>query len=491
MNQHMKFGLRFKLIAGVMTIVFGIMGSMTFILLEKMRHEAIQQRLLSAQAVTSGLEGVLELYETIDTVMISRLLNQVLDLPSLLALRYSDRNFNPVLSRHPELLTSNMVQQLTSTIRRERLEWSVLSDNQQVKVLAISIPLHHHGTPIGGVLMVQSLETMERDLHYFWGSTIKFITVEYVVIIIFLALLLSMTVIRPIERMVAITHRIADGEFDHKIEITTSDEIGELARALTIMSDKLKSNRESLEAHVISLKQAYQALQQAQQEILRTEKLACVGHLAAGVAHEIGNPLSAVLGYLDLLQDEYPLETKAEFIQRTRMEIARIEKIIRGLLDFSRPSPFTVAPCNLPEILAYTLPLICAHKSFKNIVITQDIPRELPLITGDAGLLQQVLFNILLNAAQAMNGQGTITLKAHHAGTDQAVVLDIIDEGPGIPEDLVTKVMEPFYTTKPSSEGTGLGLAICQRIMEQIHGTISLTNRKDRPGLIVTLGFKV
>ncbi|MBN2056829.1 HAMP domain-containing protein, partial [bacterium] len=409
----MKIGLRFKLTAGIMAIMFGIMASITLVLLEKMREEAVDQRIAQARRVAGAIEGALELFDSLDFNALRPMLDNQFAGSGVLAARLENSGGQALYAFHPAYHDAVLRRSLRMAITRGGLDWVIAPrEADRDRLLVVSVPVRHQGGLLGGLSLVLPLREMEQRLHGLWGATVKFIVVEYAVIITFIILLLSMLVIRPIQRMVEITQRIAEGEFHHQVQVATGDELGELARSLNIMSRRLKEGREDLEAHVRSLEAAYDALKRAQREILQSEKMACVGGLAAGVAHEIGNPLSSILGYIELLGEESSADGRKEFAGRARQEILRIEQIIRGLLDFSRPSALEITAVDLREVLQQTLPLVLAHQSFKGVRVVPGLDPRLPAVIGDFGLVQQVLFNILLNAAQAMNGEGIIRVGA-------------------------------------------------------------------------------
>ncbi|OGC02475.1 MAG: hypothetical protein A3G35_05640 [candidate division NC10 bacterium RIFCSPLOWO2_12_FULL_66_18] len=266
----------------------------------------------------------------------------------------------------------------------------------------------------------------------------------------------------------------------------------------TILDQNLALARQADE-----LRQAYDELTRAQSHLVQNEKLASAGRLAAGVVHEIGNPLASVLGLVDLLlrcrgRPQDRLECR-ENLGRIASEITRLRGILQGLLDYARPAGRVLRPSNLNGIVERTLLLVATQPSFRDIKVTQRMQDPSPVVRTDDRLLQQVLVNILMNAAQAMpeggeltvaTGQGLapcgedgVTVGKVFAPGDQAATVIVTDTGPGIAEGDLPRIFEPFFSTKETGKGVGLGLAICHSIVEELGGAISV---RSLPGLGTT-----
>jgi signal transduction histidine kinase len=215
---------------------------------------------------------------------------------------------------------------------------------------------------------------------------------------------------------------------------------------------------------------------------VRSEKLASVGRLAAGVAHEIGNPLAAILGLIELLRQGglEPAEQQ-EFLRRAQAETERIHKIIRGLLDFARqgaPAPAVAsdAKADLRAVVEDAVGLIAPQKDLSGVDIERRLAAEVPDARGPRDELVQLVLNLLLNAADAIQNEGTIRIEVEPSPDGRQVILVVADSGPGIAPEVANKLFEPFVTTKPPGEGTGLGLAVCHTIVERLGGTITAAN---------------
>jgi signal transduction histidine kinase len=209
--------------------------------------------------------------------------------------------------------------------------------------------------------------------------------------------------------------------------------------------------------------------------------LAAVGRLSAGVAHEIGNPLAAIRGLLDLMQTgDLDPEEEREFVGRVQREAERIHHTIRDLLDFSRSEPGQEAriesSADISEVVSDTIKLIDRQTRFRDIEIALTLDDQLPRVRGDHERLRQLLLNLLFNAADALGGTGRIEVRAANSGG--VVQLIVEDDGPGIDGEIIEQVFDPFVTTKAPGQGTGLGLAVCHTIVQELGGSIEAANRQ-------------
>jgi two-component system NtrC family sensor kinase len=219
-------------------------------------------------------------------------------------------------------------------------------------------------------------------------------------------------------------------------------------------------------------------LEESQAQLLQAEKIASLGRLSAGVAHEINNPLAGILIYAELLQREMgPTGDGKEFVNEIINQTMRCQQIVSRLLEFSRQSLAERTLLDLNYIINRVVELILHQALFHNIQVIRNFDPELPHIVGDQGQLQQVLTNLLINAADALKGQGAITITTRPNAKGDGVVLTFADTGPGIPVDIRDKIFEPFFTTKPVGKGTGLGLSIVYGVIQRHGGTIEVDSR--------------
>jgi two-component system sensor histidine kinase HydH len=244
---------------------------------------------------------------------------------------------------------------------------------------------------------------------------------------------------------------------------------------LSLSASRIINEEGAFVGHVIILRDLGE-IRQLQEEIRRTEKLAALGGLAAGVAHEIRNPLSSIKGMASYFGSKFPEGSQDREAARVMTdEVDRLNRVISELLDFARPSELTRRPTDIPMLLSHSLKLIAPDATAKNIIIKQEIniePACRPVI--DADRFSQCLLNLYLNAIQAMPAGGQMQVRAWTAG-DDAIHFAISDTGDGIPEAQQQQIFDPYYTTKP--KGTGLGLAIVHKIVTSHGGRISVQSR--------------
>lgn len=314
------------------------------------------------------------------------------------------------------------------------------------------------------------------------------------------AALLFRTVARPVDRLLAAAERLAGGD---PADLPLLGERGgpALSRAALAFERAvaaLAEERARLAAKVEELTRANRELAEARESLLRSEKLATVGRLAAGVAHEVGNPLGAISGYVELARSrarEGRPEELDDFLGRVAAEVQRIDRTVRDLLDFARPARPSLAPVELGAAVDQALRLARLQTRFREVDVATDVPADLPPALADEHGLAQVLLNLLLNAGDAMGGRGRLRVSARvidgrpDAGEPRGarrVLLELADSGPGIAPDDLPRIFDPFFTTKDPGKGTGLGLAICHRIVESFGGEITAANG-EAGGAVFTL----
>ncbi len=294
-----------------------------------------------------------------------------------------------------------------------------------------------------------------------------------VISLVFLAIVLAATlanlvllfvanelVLRPIRHVVEMAHKIISGDLSARLGICPPGEMGVLCRAIDSMAQAV-AEREELLKHV------------TQQQMGRSEQLASVGRLAAGVAHEINNPLTGVLAFADLMREKENLDDQdREDLALIIRETKRVREIVRGLLDFARETPFVKRQLDLNELIRQTLRLLGKRDAFQNIFMVEDLAENLPPVNVDKNQIQQVLLNLTLNACEAMPEGGTLLVSSSVA--DSRVVVKVTDTGCGIKEQHLVQVFEPFFTTKPVGKGTGLGLSVSYGIVQQHDGTLEV-----------------
>ena len=216
-----------------------------------------------------------------------------------------------------------------------------------------------------------------------------------------------------------------------------------------------------------------QELEKAQIQILQSEKMASIGKLAAGVAHQLNNPLSSITLFTQLILEEYKLEEGARNdLTRIYKESQRCRDTVKELLEFARQTRQEMRPQNINNAILRTVLLLENQTLFHNIEIEKDLSSSLPEVYGDIQQLNHIFMNVILNAADAMEGKGTLTIKSYKSMHDDAIIIEISDTGPGIPQNVLPHIFEPFFTTKEEGKGTGLGLSLVYSMIDNHKGRI-------------------
>jgi signal transduction histidine kinase len=294
--------------------------------------------------------------------------------------------------------------------------------------------------------------------------------------------LLTYFIVRPIDRLRLASERLAAGRLGTSVPVQGAAEVARLAATFNEMAALLRQDRAALQDRLEELERTTAELTTAQEQLVRSARLAAVGRLSAGVAHEIGNPLAAIRGLLDLMQTgDLEPEEETEFVGRVQREAERIHHTIRDLLDFSRSEPGQESriesSADIAEVVSDTIKLIDRQARFRDIDLSLTLDEELPRVRGDHERLRQLLLNLLFNAADALGGKGRIEVRAENGGG--VVQLVVEDDGPGIDREIIEQVFDPFVTTKAPGQGTGLGLAVCHTIVEGLGGSIEAANREE------------
>jgi two-component system NtrC family sensor kinase len=336
-----------------------------------------------------------------------------------------------------------------------------------------------------GILYVGTLERPYIDAAYGVMGTFTLLAGLCVVFLLVALYFLTVRITRPLQSMVVATQEIAKGDLSHKVHVTSHDEIGALAGSFNQMTDDLREANEKLldwgRTLERKVEERTQELRDIQSHLVQSEKLASIGKLAAGIAHEINNPLGAVLIYSNLiLEDTPPGQPHHENLKKIVKETTRCKDIVTGLLDFARPKEPQRQPTDLHDLLDRCLAFTEQQALFQNIRVEKAYWPSLPKVIVDAGQLQQVFMNIIFNAAEAMDGKGTLTLRTSFDTARDEVTVAIADTGHGIKEEDKRRLFEPFFTTKDVGKGTGLGLAISYGIIQKHHGTIGVESEAGR-----------
>ena len=327
------------------------------------------------------------------------------------------------------------------------------------------------GRVVGAARLTLSLAAEQERLNESRHLFLAYFVLDFLLLLVLGSFLLSRTVVLPIRRLLSATRKIAAGDLGGTVHVPGSTEVAELCDSFNAMVLALRHKREEVEEKVASLNRANQQILEARNEAIRSEKMASVGLLAAGMAHEIGTPLSAIMGYTGILAEDLAGDPeKSDYLRRIAAESSRIDRIVRGLLDYARPREAARQQVELPPLMEKILELPGAQGVLKHLTVSLEAERALPQVWADPHQLEQLLINLIMNARDAMPTGGDLTLKGRREGDE--VVIEVIDTGHGMPPEHLGRVFDPFFTTKEPGKGTGLGLAIAARIADSCGGRI-------------------
>jgi signal transduction histidine kinase len=350
-------------------------------------------------------------------------------------------------------------------------------NTQPQSYLDLSTALGAGNEPYGLLQIRFNLDSLHQRVLQAQRLTLVYVIVYGLVLAAFGVYLLNRNVVKPVRQLHRATTAVAGGSLAAVSVSSGPGEIHDLADSFNQMVAALTASRAETEEHIASLEETNQALARARDDLVRSEKLATVGHLAAGMAHEIGNPLGAVVGYLNILKDDLADDSR-DLVERSLAETARIDRLIRELLEYSAPLDRQVESFCPIVLLRETVALLRHQGQLDGVEIEDQCTVDGCLVRMDRGRLMQVWINLLLNAQDAMQGKGRIELTSRQDG--HMVSLSIRDDGRGINQETAKKIFEPFFTTKAPGSGYGLGLAVCQRIVDESGGSIEVTSALGR-----------
>lgn len=358
--------------------------------------------------------------------------------------------------------------------------------------LFLSAPLYQGNVIEGALQAVLPLDDIERSMATFQHTLIVFTVTTALAFILMGSVLLSRYLVKPLEKLIRATEDITGGYLPHLPVTNGYNEIGTLSLSLARMTDKLRDDKQKIEHSIRSLEESASQLKRAQSEVIRSEKLSSVGRLAAGIAHEIGNPIGIILGYIELLRHTAtsPADS-ADVLKRLENEVMRIDAIIRELLSFSRPAPVSPHPIPVNRTIEEATSFMKHQRAFQSIELEMHLAGCLPHVMADERQLQQVLVNLFLNAMDAMPQGGTLSIATALNSSDRdlspkspagepLISITVGDTGTGISPQELSNIFDPFYTSKSPGKGTGLGLSVCLSIIESFGGTLSVESEPGR-----------
>lgn len=478
-------GIRFQLIAGIVLVTLASIGLIGLLSIKIIENSAIYWKITESEKIVRIIRSAFNGKNGPEYARIESALKAA----GVSSFRLNGTDGKPVSSSGSitdaggELIPSDGM-----TVKRLGGGW-FKGPGDSLYVLA---PLASRGKTGETVEFMVPLGDIGEDMANVRKFLFFYALLDSFIIISFGVYFLSRSIISPLKKLNEAATRIAGGKLFERAQVSVDNEIGSLASSFNTMAERLELEIKTLERLNIEL-------MTAQEELLRSSTLASVGRLAAGIAHEIGNPLGAVNGYLDIL--DKGLDDKAgekEIIARTMKEVSRIDAIVREFLDISRPPKKPAPPVDINRVVEDALGSAAAHRDFDGVKTELLLSENIPPASIDEGKLRQVLFNLIMNAAHSMERTETkvITIET---GTEmrpyerrkkrrrddppvlnavgrekEYVYIKVTDNGSGIREDDLIRIFDPFFTTKEVGRGTGLGLFVSQSIIKAYGGEIGV-----------------
>ncbi len=492
--------LRTKIAVNLAVLLLLAMVLIDLVSMVTIRRELIRSEVSKANLLLSVLENDLASVPvgtigTVDSESKSLLIKMINDSQIANALHIGPSGEKVYLGEHSEISEKELVaytkQALTNGQKTNHFfgtTWGIFW--KQKAKLILSAPLRNNQSIAGGISIVLPLERVYNALRHSQQIIFIYIAINLAILTYIGIYRISKLYLMPLGRL---AKRAEDYKEDDEIIFSVrkeDNELNRLSKALNSMLKRISADKEKLRSTVLSLEQANLELKKAQKEIIQAEKLASVGRLSAGIAHEIGNPMGIVIGYLDLLkQEDIDREERDEYLTRTEAEIERINTIIRQLLEVSRPSGSERMAVSVHELIHDTASVLQVQPLMSNIELSLQLMAAEDTVLADSNQLRQVFLNLIINAADAISIEGGGTggkleiITALETGSDSetknpATRLKIlfIDDGPGIDEESLDNIFDPFFTTKDPGRGTGLGLSVSFMIVESMGGTMAVTS---------------
>lgn len=368
----------------------------------------------------------------------------------------------------------------------------------QPDILLLAVPLVVGEKIVAGGCVVMSMDDIFSYLRRSQNILLIYALINTIILGILGAYRLSRITVKPIQRLVRRAEAYRD--YDDNVFLLEKEdtEFSQLSKSLNRMLMHLSEDKEKLQDSVSSLEKANLELEKAQRDLVRAEKLASVGRLSAGIAHEIGNPIGIIKGYLSLMKDaSIAEEEKTDFISRTENEVERINSIIQQLLDFARPSGEEQEVVAVHDILKDMEEVCRFQPALTCIQFELRLDADRDLVMANARQLRQVFLNLVLNAADAVRdatSEGKLVIETDclidpvAPASQDLLVIRFIDNGLGIPDETLANIFDPFFTTKAPGKGTGLGLSVSFTIVEGLGGSIKAErNEKGGTSMVIIL----
>jgi C4-dicarboxylate-specific signal transduction histidine kinase len=333
----------------------------------------------------------------------------------------------------------------------------------------------HMLTTVNGALIIKQRSVdVVSETSFLVGTMITSLLIASGAAMLTLLIMLSRKVISPLRAITSVTRKVGQCDLNVKVPVEGEGEVKELALSFNRMIEDLKVSRDQVEDRSVKCEQAYRSMQVAQKKLIQSEKLAAIGTLVAGIAHEINNPVGIIANRAECMlmdaKEKHLDEQCTDDLKVINRHAGRIAEITSSLLTFARQAPVEMSAVDVNSVVEDTLFLVEKQFEKESIKVAREFSVPSPVVQGNYNRLQHVLLNILNNSRDAMPDGGTITVST--ANSDNVVEIVVRDSGQGIPAEVLDHIFDPFFTTKDVGKGTGLGLAVSYGMIQDMGGVI-------------------
>lgn len=491
-NMEFKVGIRLYLASGIVILTISAIAFIGLFTLKLIEDNAVYRKVKEAELIGRFLQVAAERDVAGNKTGI---VDKTLRAAHVFSAIVVDRNGKVLLEKGKMPVESGRVLLFTGGVKIRKVGGGLFGVGES---LYVHVSLKEGSNLLGNARFIISLGEVSGYMKEVRSFIAGYAVIDSLIIILVAVYFLSQTVVWPLRRLEKAATRISKGNFSERVEVVGTNELATLAGAFNVMAERL-------EEEINRLERVNKELVETQDELLQTSTLAAVGRLSAGIAHELGNPLGAVLGYLEILSkdiDDKDLEEedKKEIFSRTENEIERINTIVSEFLSLLREPKMPKVPIDINKSIGEVIEAMKDSKGFSGVKVRLDLKNDLPHAMIDGTKLKQVLINIFVNSADAIGRDGFFEIKTAVVGSEEIdskkfkslededrgfeaqkknfVLITFRDEGVGISEEDSGKVFEPFYTTKDIGKGTGLGLFVSNTIVEMFGGFIDFKSVK-------------
>lgn len=488
-------GIRFKLFTTFAAILFVGLFLMSMAVLYMSRQFLIQSETDKGKAIGRMLIGLVEIHgmpeagreATVFSTQVDRLIQR----ENLLAVTILDNRLkkdhhfghNAEMVKKASLSAHRLIQTEKEEISLCGSSWNLFLKIPKACILSLAIEKEEGLVGAAGIAI--PLTNAFRNIRIIQEFLLLYLFINTFLFTVIGTSRVSRFILRPIRKLIQRATEYRDGDGPLLPYEGGGSEWDTLSRAVNRIVELNMQDNQILSETVVSLRHTMADLKKAQQEMIRAEKLATVGRLSSGIAHEIGNPIGIILGYLELIQKaSFPESEKGDIIRQTEMQVRRIDRIIRQLLDFSRHGKTTVTMISAHDVVREIVEMLRLQPIFSAIEVEEALSADRDLVLADHGQLHQAFLNLMLNAADAIEGgscrgNGRIQIRSENIPANDpcgikkpAIKLSFVDNGEGICPEYTEKIFDPFFTTKAPGKGTGLGLWVSFMIVEGLGGKI-------------------